>query len=269
MNVSRLLDKVLVVLHRELLATLRTRFGLLFEVLVMFAEIAGFYFLARAIGPQFRPDGVDYFRFVLIGTALMGLLVTGTSTFVGAIHDAQMTGGMEYLMTTASGGPLVIALLGMATFIDRAIRVALLFAVAALFFHLRLPGANVGAFLVIYFLSVLVTVGIGLLGAAAQIATHRGNAVAWVAGAATGLLTGAFFPISALPSWLQRLAMLIPITHSLNGIRMALLRGAGLGSMQIAVAVLAGYALILLPLSIAVLQTTLQKARRAGTLALH
>jgi len=269
MSLARFLDKACVVVYREWLVTLRTRFGLLFEVLLMFTEVAGFFFLARAIGPQFRPDGVDYFRFVLIGTALMGLLVTGMSSFVSAIHDAQMTGAIEYLMTTASGGPLVIALLGLATFIDRAIRVALLFAVAALFFHFRLPDANFIAFLAIYFLSVLVTVAIGLLGAAAQIATHKGNAVAWVAGAATGLLTGAFFPVSALPHWLQWLSVLIPITHSLNGIRMAPLRGSSLGSMATAIAVLLGYTIVLLPASLVILQITLQNARRAGSLAFH
>jgi len=268
MRGTRLLDKMVVALERELLSTLRMRFGFLFEVLLMIAEVAGFYFVARAIGPQFRPDGVDYFRFVLIGTALMGLLVSGTAGFVSSIHDAQASGTLEYLMITATPGPVVIALFGLATFLERAIRVALLFAFAALLFGFRVPQATLPAFCVIYVLSVLVTVGIGLLAAAAQIAIHRGSMVVWVAGAATGLLTGAVFPVSALPGWMQHISAVIPITQSLNGIRAALLRGVGLGGMHTEILVLAGYAAVLVPVSVLVLEATLRRARRAGSLGL-
>jgi ABC-2 type transport system permease protein len=267
MSFARLLDKVVVVLQRELLNTLRMRFGLLFEVLLMLAEVAGFYFLARAIGPQFQPDGVDYFRFVLIGTALMGLLVTGTSGFVGSIHAAQASGTLEYLMITATPSPVVIALFGMATFVERAIRIALLFVLAAMLFGFRLPQANIAAFCVIYTLSVIVAVAVGLLAAAAQIAIQRGSMVVWVAGAAVGVLSGAVFPVSALPGWLQRVSALIPVTQSLNGIRAALLRGTPLSALHSQVMILAAWCL-LLPLSILVLQATLRRARHAGSLGL-
>jgi ABC-2 type transport system permease protein len=269
MSLARLLDKIVVVMQRELLSTLRMRFGFLFEVLLMVAEVAGFYFLARAIGPQFRPDGVDYFRFALIGTALMGLLVTGTSGFVSSIHGAQISGALEYLMITATPGPVVIALFGLMTFLERAIRIAVLFAFAALLFGFRLPHANFGAFCVIYALSVLVAVAVGLLAAAAQIAIQRGSMITWVAGAAVGVLSGAIFPVSALPGWLQRLAIIIPVTQSLNGIRAALLRGVSLASLHTEMLVLGAYALVLLPLSIFALQTTLRRARQAGSLGLY
>ena len=41
MRGTRLLDKMVVALERELLSTLRMRFGFLFEVLLMIAEVAG------------------------------------------------------------------------------------------------------------------------------------------------------------------------------------------------------------------------------------
>ena len=269
MSFRRLLDKILVVLQRELLNTLRMRFALLFEALLMLTEVAGFYFLARAIGPQFRPDGVDYFRFVLIGTALIGLLVTGTSGFVSSIHQAQASGTLEYLMITATPSPVVIALFGLATFIERAIRIALLFALAAVLFGFRLPQANIAAFVVIYALSVIVAIAVGLLAAAAQIAIYRGSAVVWVAGGAVSVLSGALFPVSALPAWLQRVAYVIPVTQSLNGIRAALLRGSPLSALHSEILILAAYSLVLLPISIVVLQATLRRARYAGSLGLY
>ena len=93
--------------------------------------------------------------------------------------------------------------------------------------------------------------------------------VVWVAGAATGVLSGAVFPVSALPQWLQPISALIPITQSLNGIRAALLRGSPLSGLHSEIAILGAYSLVLLPASVFVLQTMVRRARQAGSLGMY
>src|ERR1700686_4190882 len=97
-----ILDKLLVICRRDLLIWLRHGRASGLEAVSILAEIAGFYFLSRAIGPTFRPDGVAYFPFLLVGTGFFGLLVGGATAFVSTVQEAQLTGTMEVLMTTAT-----------------------------------------------------------------------------------------------------------------------------------------------------------------------
>ncbi|MFY9673442.1 MAG: hypothetical protein WAK13_03275, partial [Terriglobales bacterium] len=67
---SGLIDKLAVILRRDLLTALRHRSGFVVTLVGLFTELTAFYYLSRAIGPGFRPDGVAYFPFLLVGTGL-------------------------------------------------------------------------------------------------------------------------------------------------------------------------------------------------------
>ena len=85
MTLLRLFDKTAVILKRDLLTALRYRNGFLLTGFGTAAELAAFYFLARAIGPGFRPEGVDYFPFLLIGTGFYTFLVMGIHSFLQVV----------------------------------------------------------------------------------------------------------------------------------------------------------------------------------------
>src|SRR5205807_8428931 len=86
-----LLDKMAAILRRDLLSALRYRNGFLLTAFASAAELASFYFLARAIGPGFRPEGVEYFPFLLVGTGFYTFLVMGIHSFVLIVQEAQQT----------------------------------------------------------------------------------------------------------------------------------------------------------------------------------
>ncbi|HEX7894985.1 MAG TPA: hypothetical protein VF447_12390, partial [Terriglobales bacterium] len=75
------------VIKRDVLSALRYRNGLLFAAFGPAAQIVTFYYLARAIGPQFRPEGLSYFTFLLIGTGFYMFLVSGMHSFLRAIQE--------------------------------------------------------------------------------------------------------------------------------------------------------------------------------------
>jgi ABC-2 type transport system permease protein len=77
------------------------------------------------------------------------------------------------------------------------------------------------------------------------------------------------FPVQTLPKPLRQLADLIPITHSLEGMRLALLEDASLAGVGHELLILAGFALILVPCSLLVFSWTLRRARLAGTLSFY
>ena len=59
----RFFDKMRAVLRRDLLTAIRYRSGFALTLAGAIVELAAFFYLSRAIGPGFRPDGVDYFPF--------------------------------------------------------------------------------------------------------------------------------------------------------------------------------------------------------------
>ena len=68
--------------------------------------------------------------------------------------------------------------------------------------------------------------------------------------AASGLLGGVFYPVNVLPSWLEPLSDLLPITHALEAMRQILLNGATLGAVSNQAAILTLFAAILLPIGL-------------------
>jgi ABC-type multidrug transport system permease subunit len=96
-------DKLYAILRRDLLTTIRHRSGFVLSLVGTFTELAAFYFLSRAIGSGFRPDGVAFFPFLLVGTGVYTFFVMSVQAFVSAVQEAQQTGTLEVLMTSSTG----------------------------------------------------------------------------------------------------------------------------------------------------------------------
>ncbi len=269
MSLARLADKVLVIARRDLLTAMRYRAGFWSHVITMLAEIAGFYFLARAVGPGYRPDGVSYFPFLLVGTSLYGFLLMGTNAFLNSVREAQWSGTMEVLMTTSTPGPVIVLLTAISAYGGRIFDLLLYLGLGFLLFRVPLQHPNVAAALVVFVLSLLLAVALGIGAAALQVLTQKGSALLWLFGSVFWLMSGTMFPVSVLPAWVQRVSWLIPLTYSLDGLRAALLRGASLADMSKLIAVLAAYAVVLLPASLYLLSATLRHARMRGTLSFY
>jgi ABC-2 type transport system permease protein len=262
-------DKLLALARRDLLAAARYRTALVFQVASVLGEVAGLFFLARAVGPGFRPDGMDFFPFLLIGSSFYVCLVGGVQVFVETIRTAQLTGTLEALLSTSTHDIVTILLMAASSFLGRACQLLLALAAACLLFGLSLNTSHILAFALTLAVSIAVVAGIGLLAAALQIWTGRGSSLVWLFASAGALISGTFFPVSALPKAVQQISRLFPITHSLDAMRIALLSGTSIKDFPSHLAWLAAYALLLVPFSVLALKRVLRQARRDGTLAIY
>jgi ABC-2 type transport system permease protein len=82
----------------------------------------------------------------------------------------------------------------------------------------------------------------------------------------SGLVGGMMYSISVLPGPLRFLARLIPVTYSLEGMRAALLAGAGWRELWPSIADLLLSAATLIPLSFLVFAWALRRRKVTGTL---
>ena len=266
MNLVSLLDKAAVIVRRDILTAIRYRAGFAFGAAGAVSELAAFYYLSRAVGPDFRPEGVEYFSFLLIGTGFYTFLLMGVHAFLDAVQQAQQTGTLEVLMTTSTSPPVLVFLSALSAFVVNTVTLAF-YLIMGLVFGAPLH-ANVTASIVVFILSILLAVAIGLLAAAVQLAIQKGSAVVWALGS-VWFLTGTMFPVHVLPGWLRAISGLIPITHSLDAMRMTLLEGLSLGQITAKLAILTAFVVVLLPASLAFFSWTLRRARVQGTLSFY
>lgn len=266
---ARWLDKFTAVLRRDLLMALRYRSALVLTIAGGVLEIVGLYYLSRAIGPGFRPDGMESYPFLLVGTGLYTFLLMGVSSFLSAIQEAQQAGTLEVLMTTPTGGSTVLLLSALSSLAGRAMTFSIYLAGGLVLAGARFTKVSLLPACMVLVLSFAVAAGLGMGTAALQLLTQKGSAILWLLGSAVWMLTGAMFPTSTLPRWLQLVSLAIPMTHALTAMRLALFSSASAAGLWNEMAVLAGFAFFLLPLSLLLFEKALRHARLSGSLCYH
>jgi ABC-2 type transport system permease protein len=263
-----LLDKLAVILRRDLLTALRHRSGFAITLVGLFTELTAFYYLSRAIGPGFRPDGMAYFPFLLVGTGLYTFFVMSAQAFLSAVQEAQQTGTLEVLMTTSTRPGELIILSAISAFAGSLTNL-LVYVFAGIAIFQAAVHANVLSCVVVLILSLALALGLGIIAATFQVAFQKGSALVWLLGSGLWLLSGATFPIESLPGPLVSLARAVPFTYAIDGMRGALLDGRSVAEMAARVAMLALFAVVLLALGMVGLALSLRRARRFGTLSFY
>src|SRR5262245_19804400 len=109
--------------------------------------------------------------------------------------------------------------------------------------------------------SVLAFAGLGVLSASYSLLFKRGNPVKWLFLGVAGLVSGVMYPVTVLPSFLQAVARLVPVTYSLQGMRSALLQQASVLSLWPNLRALLLFAVVLLPVSLAVFSFALRRTK--------
>lgn len=262
-----ILDKTAVILKKDALTALRYRNGFLTSVVAPAAQLATFYYLSRAVGPQFRPEGMPYFVFLLIGTGFYSFLLTGMYGILRTIQEAQQSGTLEVLMTSSTR-PAVLVMLSAVSAFAGAFAQLLIYVGAGMFFFSGGLRPDPLAVPLVFTFSLLNAIAIGIFAAGLQLSIHKGSAVLWAIGSSSWLVSGTLFPAGALPPPLRALSALLPFTHSLTGMRLAIMQPSG-SAIRHEIEILALFAAVLAPLSIAFLSWTLHRARTLGTLSFY
>jgi ABC-2 type transport system permease protein len=262
------LDKLHAILRRDLLTAARHRSGFIVTLVGVFTELAAFYFLSRAIGPGFRPGGVAFFPFLLVGTGVYTFFVMSAQAFLSTIQEAQQTGTLEVLMTTATAPAELVILSSISAFAGNLVNLLLyLFAGVAVFRAAIHP--NFLSCIIVLIFSLAIALALGIAAATLQVAFQKGSALIWLLGSGLWFLSGTMFPIQNLPRPLEFLARAIPLTYAVDAMRKAFLEGQSVRAMTPTLAILAAFGVILLPLALAALTSNLRRARKNGTLSFY
>lgn len=111
-----ILDKAAAVLKKDVLTALRYHNGFVLGGLGTVAQLATFYYFSRAVGPQFHPEGMPYFLFLLVGTGFFTFPITGMHSLLRTIQESQQSGTLEVLMTTSTPPAVLLSLSAISAF---------------------------------------------------------------------------------------------------------------------------------------------------------
>jgi ABC-2 type transport system permease protein len=270
MSLGSTLRKIAAFFWRDFALARGYRGAFLLETIEALFGVATFYYLSRFVeSPELSsalPEGANYFAFALVGFAFFDYLSVSLSAFDASLDEARQNRTLEALLVTQTPLPVILAGSAVYPFAALAVRTLVYLAWGALLFGFAPRSANWPGALAILLASILAFAGLGILSASYSILFKRGNPAKWIVLGVSGLVGGMMYPVSVLPVPLQMLARLIPVTYSLEGMRAALLAGAGWRELFPSIGALLLFAALLIPLSFLTFAWALRRTKITGTL---
>jgi len=258
-------------LKRDLSLNISYRMSFILQFVGIFFGVATFYFVAgvfgQAVSPQLQAYGGDYFSFVLIGLAFSGYTGLALRSFAGAIREGQTMGTLELMLLSPTRLSSILLSSSLWDYLMSSVNVLIYLLLGSLVFGADLSHANVPSALLVLLLSIAAFSGIGIISAAFILVLKKGDPVTWALGSVQGLLAGVFYPVGVLPDVLQRFSHLLPLTYSLEGMRLAVLKGYSARQLLPELLALAAFTAVLLPLSLWIFRLATRRARKEGSLA--
>ena len=257
--------------RRDVLIALSHRKAFLRDVAVVSSQLVVFWLVGRLVDPNTLPayggTQTSYGAYVAIGVVLslvVGRLLVKVAT---TVRREQLRGTLGTVLTTPSAlrtvqlGGVALDLLWLP------LRMALFLTAAAVGLGLDFDVA--GAPLVGVLLIALLPFvwGLGLICAAGILAFRGGIVTTGYVVLALGVASGAYFPLSLLPDWLESIGRLNPLARTLESMREALLGSLGWHGLGTDLLALLPMSVALLLAGAAAFSLAVVHGRRNGTLA--
>lgn len=229
-----------------------------------------FYFIAKLFTNDTHPlllsYGGDYFSFVFIGIAFSSYIGVGMGSFAINLRNEQLTGTLESLLVTPNSISSIIFYLSAWNFVFATFEILIYVVLGIFVFGVKLTGANLVAAIFILFLSMASFMGFGMIAASVVMIFKRGNPVSWVFGNVSDLLGGVYFPVAVLPSFIQPISCLFPVTYAVRAMRHALLQCYSFKMLLPDILMLVMFCFVLIPLGFFLFKKAISITKYQGTL---
>jgi ABC-2 type transport system permease protein len=204
---------------------------------------------------------------LLIGAVIWAYLGIIFEILTETVAWERWEGTIEYTFMAPVSRPVHLAGMGVFAVAYGVVRAVFLFVVVAFFFDLEMPSADFVSALVVLGVASVSFVGIGMMTAVLPlISPEKGTQFGFIAQGVLLVVSGVYYPVDVLPQWMQWLAVVSPATYALEGIRAAILEGAGLGSVWDQLWPLLVIGAVSVPLGLAVFRRGELYAKRHGKL---
>jgi ABC-2 type transport system permease protein len=204
---------------------------------------------------------------LLIGAVVWAYLGILFEFLTETVAWERWEGTIEYTFMAPLSRSMHLAGQGAFSILYGLARAALLFVVVATFFDLSMPKANFVAALAVLVIASVSFVGIGMMTAVMPlISPEKGMQLGFIAQGMLLVVSGVYYPVDVLPTWMEWIAKISPATYALDGIRDAVLEGDGVTAMGDELWPLVVIGLVSIPLGLAVFGLGERHAKKHGKL---
>jgi ABC-2 type transport system permease protein len=208
-----------------------------------------------------------YTTILLIGSVIWAYLGIIFEILTETVAWERWEGTIEYTFMAPLSRTVHLVGMGLFAIAYGFIRAALLFGAIAFFFDLSMPGADFVSALVVLLVASVSFIGIGMMTAVLPlISPEKGSQLGFIAQGMLLVVSGVYYEVDVLPAPMQWLATISPATYALDGIRDAILGGAGLGTMGDEILPLVVIGVISIPLGIWIFRRGEVYAKKHGKL---
>jgi ABC-2 type transport system permease protein len=253
--------------RKDMLTASSYRSVYLLGSLSVLMTVFSYVYVARLIpanSPALARYGTGYFSWALIGIAVADFLAGWLHSLSTNVREAQLAGTLEIAMCAPVSTALLIAAMMAWPLLSMAALSATYLTIAGSLVGMGFGAANWPAAAAIALLAVAAFTGFSMMSVAFVFVFKKGDPITTLVFSAGQFLCGAFFPVEFLPPWLRWAAALVPLTPAIEGIRLAVLRGASLAELQPQWRSLAVMAAISLTLGFLAVRASLQHLRVRG-----
>jgi ABC-2 type transport system permease protein len=204
---------------------------------------------------------------LLIGAVIWSYLGIVFEIIVETVAWERWEGTIEYTFMAPLSRPVHLIGMGLFAVGYGVVRAGIVFTVIAAFFGLHMPDANFLAAVLVLAVASVSFIGIGMMTAVLPlISPEKGTQIGFVGQGILLVVSGVYYPVSVLPEWMQWLSKISPATYALDGIRKAILDGAGVGAMWSSIWPLLIIGAVAIPLGLEIFRRGERHAKRHGKL---
>jgi ABC-2 type transport system permease protein len=254
----------LAILKRDALMFVSYRMRFMTQALSLIFSVTLFYYVSRLVTIDTFASPDAYFAFVVVGILIFQVVTSTMAMLPVTVRQELVAGTFERLVLSPFGAVAGVLAMTIFPLLRSLLLGVVMLGFAALAFSLDLEWSTAALALPIGLLGALAFMPFAALFTAAVLAFKQAPGAGFVV-SAISLVSGLYFPVDLLPGWIEWTSEVQPFTPTVDLMRHLLVGTPLGGSALVDVAKLAGFAGVLLPLSIWILTKALQAGQRRGT----
>jgi ABC-2 type transport system permease protein len=256
---------LLALIRRDFLIQRSYRLAFAFDLFFTILNLLVAYFVSRTFAGLTTASlggAPSYFDFAAVGLTLSAVVTATSTALASRVREEQLTGTLEALLIQpVSPSELAFGFAGFPV-LFATVRTAAYLLIAGTLLGLDVSHASWPGFVVVLLLTATAFVGIGILAGALVLVVKRADALTGAILFTMSLVSGAAFPVSVLPGWLETLGRISPMRPAFDGVRAALFGRDWRGDALF----LAVFSAVGIPLAVFLFGKGLAYGRRAGSL---
>jgi ABC-2 type transport system permease protein len=253
------------ILRRDVAVYFSYRTRLVAQVVSALFALTLFYYVSRLVTVASFGSPDAYFAFVAVGLVTLQVVQSALALPM-SLREELVAGTFERLVVSPFGPVGSICSMVLFPLLQALLVGLLVLLLGALLYELPVHWATAPLALPVAALGALAFAGFGVLFAAVVVVFKHAPGVAWVV-AGISLLAGFYFPVEELPGWVRWTSEVQPFTPVVDLMRHLLVGAPVTEPEWLSMAKAAGFAAVLLPLSVLALRAAIAIGRRRATIA--